>query len=35
LSAELVEEYTRERPMRIKIPVVYDGPPPVGAGKKS
>jgi citrate synthase len=35
LSAELVEEYTRERPMRIKIPVVYDGPPPVGAGEKS
>ena len=28
LSAQLVEEYTRERPMRIKIPVVYDGPKP-------
>ena len=28
LSAQLVEEYTRERPMRIKIPVVYDGPEP-------
>ena len=28
LSAQLVEEYTRERPMRIKIPFVYDGPEP-------
>ena len=28
LSAEVVEEYTRERPMRIKVPVVYDGPAP-------
>ena len=28
LSAQLIEEYTRERPMRIKIPVVYDGPEP-------
>jgi citrate synthase len=28
LSAQLVEEYTRERAMRVKIPVVYDGPEP-------
>ena len=28
LSAQLVEEYTRERPMRVKVPVVYDGPAP-------
>ena len=35
LSAQLVEEYTRERPMRIKVPVVYDGPPPVGSREKS
>jgi hypothetical protein len=21
-----MEEYTRERPMRVRIPVVYDGP---------
>lgn len=27
LSAEVFEEYTRERPMRVKVPVVYDGPP--------
>jgi citrate synthase len=26
LSAEVLEEYTREKPMRIKIPVEYDGP---------
>ena len=26
LSAHVIEEYTRERPMRIRIPVVYDGP---------
>jgi citrate synthase len=25
LSAHLIEEYTRERPMRIRIPVTYDG----------
>ena len=35
LSAQLVEEYTREQPMRIRIPVVYDGPPPVGSRGKS
>jgi citrate synthase len=28
LSAQVMEEYTRERPMRIKIPVEYDGVPP-------
>jgi citrate synthase len=28
LSAQVVEEYTRERAMRIKIPVAYDGPAP-------
>ena len=28
LSAQVVEEYTRERAMRIKIPVTYDGPGP-------
>jgi citrate synthase len=28
LTAQVVEEYTRERPMRIRIPVVYDGPAP-------
>jgi citrate synthase len=29
LAAHVVEEYTRERPMRVRIPVVYDGPPAV------
>ena len=33
LSAEVLEEYTREKPMRIKIPVQYDGVPPVGNGQ--
>jgi citrate synthase len=28
LSAEVAEEYAREKPMRIKIPVEYDGEPP-------
>jgi citrate synthase len=28
LAAEVLEEYTREKPMRIKIPVIYDGPAP-------
>jgi citrate synthase len=28
ISAEVLEEYTREKPMRIKIPVEYDGVPP-------
>jgi citrate synthase len=27
LSAEVLEEHTREKPMRIKIPVQYDGVP--------
>ena len=30
LAAHVMEEYARERPMRVRIPVVYDGPPPVG-----
>ena len=28
LAAEVAEEYAREKPMRIRIPVVYDGEPP-------
>ena len=28
LTAEVAEEYTREKPMRIRIPVRYDGVPP-------
>jgi citrate synthase len=28
LSAQIVEEYTRERPMRVKVAVSYDGPSP-------
>jgi citrate synthase len=28
LTAEVAEEYAREKPMRIKIPVAYDGEPP-------
>ena len=32
LSAQVMEEYTRERPMRIKIPVTYDGLPPQTQG---
>jgi citrate synthase len=28
ITAEVAEEYARERPMRIRIPVEYDGPPP-------
>jgi citrate synthase len=28
ISAEVAEEYGREKPMRIRIPVVYDGPGP-------
>lgn len=30
LSAEVLEEHTREKPMRIKLPVVYDGEPARG-----
>jgi citrate synthase len=29
LAAHVLEEYTRERPMRVRIPVEYDGPPAV------
>jgi citrate synthase len=28
ITAEVAEEYTREKAMRIRIPVAYDGPPP-------
>jgi citrate synthase len=28
LTVEVLEEYTREKPMRVKIPVAYDGPAP-------
>ena len=28
LTAEVMEELSRERPMRIRIPVTYDGQPP-------
>jgi citrate synthase len=27
LTAQVMEEYTREKPMHIRIPVTYDGPP--------
>jgi citrate synthase len=30
IAAEVAEEYAREKPMRIKIPVEYDGPAPAG-----
>jgi len=30
LTAEVAEEYAREKPMRIKFQVEYDGPPPIG-----
>jgi citrate synthase len=33
LSAEVLEEHTREKPMRIKIPVAYDGVPPRKDGR--
>jgi len=33
LSAEVMEEHTRERPMRIKISVEYDGVPPTRDGE--
>jgi citrate synthase len=32
LSAQVLEEYTRERAMRIRIPVTYDGPAPRALG---
>jgi citrate synthase len=28
LTVQVLEEYTREKPMRVKIPVSYDGPAP-------
>jgi len=28
ITAEVAEEYAREKAMRIRIPVTYDGPPP-------
>lgn len=31
LTAQVMEEHTREKPMRVRIPVIYDGPPPRGA----
>jgi citrate synthase len=34
ISAEVLEEYTREKPMRIKIPVEYDGVPPRKDGQQ-
>jgi len=33
LSAEVLEEHTREKAMRIKVPVQYDGVPPVKDGR--
>jgi citrate synthase len=30
LTAQVMEEYTRERPMRVHVPVAYDGEPPRG-----
>jgi citrate synthase len=29
LTAEVAEEHAREKPMRVRIPVEYDGVPPV------
>jgi citrate synthase len=28
VTAQVLEEYIREKPMRVRIPVTYDGPPP-------
>ncbi len=28
LTAQVIEEHSREKPMRVRIPVIYDGPPP-------
>jgi citrate synthase len=28
LTAEVAEEHARERPMRVRFPVTYDGNPP-------
>lgn len=30
VTAQVMEEHAREKPMRVRIPVVYDGPPPRG-----
>ena len=32
VTAEVAEEYAREKPMRIRIPVAYDGEPPRSLG---
>src|SRR2546430_2135796 len=32
ISAEVLEEHLREKPMRIRIPAEYDGGPPVDGG---
>jgi citrate synthase len=32
LTAQVMEEYMREKPMRVRIPVIYDGPPPRDMG---
>lgn len=34
IAAEVAEEYAREKPMRIRIPVDYDGEPPRSIGPK-
>ena len=28
VTAQVMEEHMREKPMRVRIPVIYDGPPP-------
>jgi citrate synthase len=28
VTAQVMEEYAREKPMRVRIPIIYDGPPP-------
>ena len=28
VTAQVMEEHLREKPMRVRIPVIYDGPPP-------
>jgi citrate synthase len=30
VTAQAMEEYIREKPMRVRIPTIYDGPPPRG-----
>jgi citrate synthase len=34
LTAQVTEEYTRERPMRVHVPVTYDGVPPLGGSDR-